>query len=249
MKTPRRWKRQSVLAFTLIELLVVIAIIAILAAILIPALSAAKAKGDSIKCLGNERQLVTAAKLYAADFNGGYPPRLDAKRWPTQLKPYYASLEVLQCPTEVKQRDKTVRRTNPPNVQPDDAIRSYIINGFNDYFVKGSASADMSVIVGKQVIEDNIKQPTMTILFGEKKTTSDNYYMDLLEGVGNHVDQIERSRHSTHKLKMDAVTKNGGSNYGFIDGHSEFLRYRNTVYPLNLWAVDEQLRTNKILLQ
>jgi prepilin-type processing-associated H-X9-DG protein len=48
---------------------------------------------------------------------------------------------------------------------------------------------------------------------------------------------------------MDAVTKNGGSNYGFIDGHAEFLRYRNTVYPMNLWAVDEQLRTNKLLLQ
>jgi prepilin-type N-terminal cleavage/methylation domain-containing protein/prepilin-type processing-associated H-X9-DG protein len=249
MKTLCLWQRRSAFAFTLIELLVVIAIIAILAGILLPALGAAKAKGDSTRCLSNERQLSMAAKLYAGDFNGGYPPRMDAKRWPTQLKPYYSTLEVLQCPTEVKQRDKTVRRTNSFNIQPDDAIRSYIMNGFNDYFLKGTGSADLAGIVGKQVIEDNIKQPTMTILFGEKKTTSDNYYMDLLEGVGNHVDQIERSRHSTRKPRMDAVTKNGGSNYGFIDGHSEFLRYRNTVYPMNLWAVDEQLRTNKLLLQ
>src|SRR4051812_1392140 len=249
MKTFRLWRRSSALAFTLIELLVVIAIIAILAAILLPALGAAKAKGDSTKCLSNLKQLCVAAKLYAADYNGGYPPRLDAKRWPTQLKPFYSTLEILRCPTEVKERNKTVVRKNLPNVLPDDAVRSYIINGFNDYFIKGTASADLAAIVGKQVIEDNIRQPTLTILFGEKKTISDNYYMDLLEGVGNHVDQIERSRHSTRKVKMDAVTKNGGSNYGFVDGHAEFLRYRNTVYPMNLWAVDEQLRTNKLLLQ
>ena len=249
MNTLRHWQRSSTLAFTLIELLVVIAIIAILAGILLPALGAAKAKGESTKCLNHERQISMAAKLYAADFNGGYPPRMDTKRWPTQLKPYYSTLQILQCPTEVKQRDKSVRRTNSVNIQPDDAIRSYIMNGFNDYFVKGTAAADMAQIVGRQVIEDNIKQPTLTILLGEKKSISDNYYMDLLEGVGNHVDQIERSRHSTRKQKMDAVTKNGGSNYGFIDGHAEFLRYRNTVYPMNLWAVDEQLRTNKLLLQ
>ena len=249
MKTFRLWRRRSAFAFTLIELLVVIAIIAILAGSLLPALGAAKAKGESTKCLNNERQLSMAAKLYASDFNGGYPPRMDSKRWPTQLKPYYSSLEILQCPTEVKQRDKTVRRTNYFNIQPDEAVRSYIMNGFNDYFMKGTAAVDLAGIVGKQVMEDNIPQPTMTILFGEKKSISDNFYMDLLEGVGNHVDQIERSRHSTRKPRMDATTKNGGSNYGFIDGHSEFLRYRNTVYPMNLWAVNEQLRTNKLLLQ
>src|SRR3954471_17041578 len=117
MKTFRLWQRSSALAFTLIELLVVIAIIAILAGILLPALGAAKAKGESTKCLSNLRQLSMAAKLYAADFNGGYPPRMDSKRWPTQLKPYYSTLEILQCPTEVKQRDKSVMRKNPPNVQ------------------------------------------------------------------------------------------------------------------------------------
>jgi len=244
-----RVTRRSAIAFTLIELLVVIAIIAILAGMLLPALGAAKGKSEAIKCLSNMKQLGIASKLYASDFNDGFPPRVDVNRWPTQLKPYYVALEVLQCPTEVKQRDKKTPKTNPPKVKPDDAIRSYIINGFNDYFIKGTSGADMSVIVGKQVIESNIKLPSLTILFGEKKTGSDNFYMDLLEGVGNEVDQIERSRHSTRKPKMDAKTTNGGSNYTFIDGHSEFLRYRNSLYPIDMWAVDEQLRTNKILLQ
>jgi prepilin-type N-terminal cleavage/methylation domain-containing protein/prepilin-type processing-associated H-X9-DG protein len=242
-------KNRPLLAFTLIELLVVIAIIAILAGMLLPALGAAKGKGESMRCLNNLRQLVMAAKLYALDFNGGYPPRLDANRWPTQLKPYYQNLEILQCPTEVRQRDKSQPKKNPPNVTADTAIRSYIINGFNDYFVKGVGSVDMAIANGKQVIESTIKEPSRTILFGEKKTFSDNYYMDLLEGAGNHIDQIERSRHSTRKMRMDAKTTNGGSNYGFVDGHAEFLRYKGTVYPLNLWAVDEQLRTNKFLSQ
>lgn len=73
-------KRRDSKGFTLIELLVVIAIIAILTALLLPALSRAKASAKSAKCKSNLRQLGIALRLYVDDFEK-YPPPIFNLYW------------------------------------------------------------------------------------------------------------------------------------------------------------------------
>jgi len=97
-------------AFTLIELLVVIAIIALLMAILMPALQRAKEQGRAVSCQSNLKQMGIALHGYAADNDDFIPRVLDDKvKWILVFIPYlgndyakiqdYREVKVYQCPS------------------------------------------------------------------------------------------------------------------------------------------------------
>jgi prepilin-type N-terminal cleavage/methylation domain-containing protein/prepilin-type processing-associated H-X9-DG protein len=248
--TSRRQKTSVEKGFTLIELLVVIAIIAILAAMLLPVLARAKESGRRISCLNNLRQLGIASKIYVDDNQGVYPPRNeqnDASRWPDRFYNNYGkNLNILLCPTDIAiLSDPATVGLSPSNNVADASPRSYFINGWNDYFQNSNDPQGMNE--GDSMKEGAIAHPSDTIILGEKRHDAGDFYMDLLENGGNDFTGIaEQGRHDnsgTTSNQSNGAGSSGGSNYVMADGSAHFLKFPQSVDPLNLWAVTDPNRT------
>lgn len=256
-------------AFTLIELLVVIAIIAILAALLLPALSVAKAKAKQVNCLSNLRQIGFASKTYLDDNHGAMIPlwvQQSAPGWPAwnydaatfiinyddflwwpdklRLDGHLKASAIFSCPALTQ--PATAARGGSASV----AHRLGLGMNFPEY---GSlvARADFPFPVYNKARESEVVQPVQSVVFADaaqisNPTETDPDKWQEVSATGCAYFRVPSDDDSYFKGDSRSVPRHGRAvNAYFFDGHVQGILNRDFRYDLPrtdravLWAKNQ----------